>query len=149
MSTPVIEIACNRADAVCVAAHLQACDGSFVPSLSTRVELKAYAAKIAQFAERTEAWSGIELAGLVAAYANDPERRTAFITSVSVLPAWHGQGLASRLLLACIERVRELGFESIELKVDVRNTAATQLYRKHGFVVHASHDQTHTMRLVH
>lgn len=149
MSTPIIEIACNRADAACVAAHLRACDGSFVPSLSARVGLEAYAAKIAQFAERTEAWSGMELTGLVAAYANDPERRTAFITSVSVLPAWQGQGLASRLLLACIERVLGLGFEGIELEVDARNTEATKLYRKHGFVVQACHDQTHTMRLVH
>jgi ribosomal-protein-alanine N-acetyltransferase len=149
MSTPMIEIVSNRADAACVAAHLRACDGSFLPALSTRVELEAYAAKIAQFAERTEAWSGMELAGLVAAYANDPERRTAFITSVSVLPTWQGQGLGSRLLLACIERVRGLGFEGIELEVDGRNTAAMQLYRKHGFVVQASHDQTHTMRLVH
>jgi ribosomal protein S18 acetylase RimI-like enzyme len=148
MSTSMIEIAYNRADAARVAAHLRACDGSFVPSLSTRVELEAYAAKIAQFAERTEAWSGAQLAGLVAAYANDPERRTAFITSVSVLPAWHGQGLASKLLLTCIARVRGLGYEGIELEVDVRNTAATQLYRKHGFVVQASHDQTHTLRLV-
>lgn len=149
MTTPMIEFANNRADAAHIAAHLRACDGSFVPSLSTRVELEAYAAKIAQFAERTEAWSGMKLAGLVAAYANDPERRTAFITSVSVLPAWHGQGLASRLLLACIERVRGLGFEGIELEVDVRNTAAKRLYSKHGFVIQASHDQTHTMRLVH
>lgn len=148
MIASAVEIVRNRADTACVDAHLRACEGAFVPPLSTRVELAAYAAKIIEFAERLEAWSDGQLAGLVAVYANDPEHRAAFVTSVSVLPTWQGRGLASTLLVACIERVLELGFRRIELEVDVRNMAAKRLYEKHGFVVHGSHDGMHTMHLV-
>lgn len=143
-----VEIARNRADQAQIAAHLRACDGAFVTSLGRRVDLDAYATKIVRHAERFEAWSGADLAGLVAAYANDPERRAAFVTSVSVLQAWHGRGLASCVLAACVEHVHELGFARLELEVDAQNDAARRLYAKHGFVVSGGHESMQTMCLV-
>lgn len=147
MNQPNVELMRNRAGAAQVAAHLRACDGAFVPPLSERVDLDAYATKIVQHAERFEAWSGQDLTGLVAAYCNDPERQAAFVTSVSVLPPWHGRGVASRLLDACVEFVREIGVERIELVVDTHNEAATRLYRKHGFAVSDTDERAQTMHL--
>lgn len=137
----------NRAGAAEICAHLHACDASFIPALSTRVDVDSYAAKIAERAERFEAWADDRLVGLVAAYCNEPERRAAFVTSVSVIPAWHGRGLASRLLQSCIEHVRQAGFARIELEVDKQNTAAARLYRKHGFVLAASSGDSQTLHL--
>lgn len=137
----------NRADAAEVSAHLRACDASFVPPLGERVDLDAYAAKIVAQAERFEAWAGDSLAGLVAAYCNDPTRRIAFVTSVSVLPARQGHGLASRLLQDCIADVRRAGFERVELEVDSHNAPAARLYRKFGFEPAGAHDRTQRLRL--
>lgn len=137
----------NRAGAAEVGAHLRECDASFVPPLSERVDLDAYAEKLVSRAERFEAWSDDRLAGLVAAYCNDSERRAAFVTSVSVLPAWQGHGLASRLLQACIEYAQQAGFERVELEVDLRNTAAAPLYRKHGFTITSTRERTLILQL--
>lgn len=137
----------NRTTVDEIAEHLRACDGWFVPPLRTRVEIDDYAAKIVARAERFEAWSDDRLVGLLAAYCNDPAFKVAFVTSVSVLPGWQGQGVASLLLLACVEHARQGCHERIELEVDLRNSAATFLYQKHGFTVACTHDQTQTWRL--
>ena len=44
--------------------------------------------KIADKAARFEAWVDGEFVGFVAAYCNDKEKLTAYITSVSVLQRW-------------------------------------------------------------
>jgi ribosomal protein S18 acetylase RimI-like enzyme len=147
MTEHVVNIRRNRASAAEVAAHLRVCDRSFVPPLSERVEVDAYAQRIVAHAERFEAWSDDHLAGLVAVYCNDLERRAAFVTSVSVLPFWRAQGLASRLLQACVDHVRQVGFERLELEVDSKNTAATLLYRKHGFALTGTHEATQILHL--
>lgn len=123
----------GKASVAQIAAHLHACDAVFEPPLSDRVDIAAYADKIAAKAGRFEAWAGDELAGLLAAYCNAPDRGTAFVTSVSVLPAWQDRGMASCLLENCIAHVRELGFSRIELEVGGNNEAAITLYEKHGF----------------
>jgi ribosomal protein S18 acetylase RimI-like enzyme len=123
----------NRATVTQIAAHLRACDDTFVPPLSERVDIDDYSYKIANKAERFEVWIDGDLIGLVAAYCNDSEGDLAFITSVSVLMGWQGQGLASRLVAHCIDHVRGLGFARIELEVNELNRAALSLYEKHGF----------------
>lgn len=128
-----IEFSLDRADVTQIVAHLRACDSLFVPSLSSRVDIVAYAGKIMTGAQRFEAWAGCDLAGLVAVYCNAADKAFAFITSVSVLHEWHGHGIASRLLERCTSYVRELGFACLELDVANENAAAIALYQKHGF----------------
>lgn len=123
----------NFASSAQTAAHLRACDESFVPPLGTRVNIDDYARKLTDHAQRFEAWGDDELVGLVAAYCNAPDRQRAFITSVSVLPGWHRRGIASRLLAQCLDYLRHLGFARVELETDVHNTAARRLYAGHGF----------------
>jgi ribosomal protein S18 acetylase RimI-like enzyme len=140
-------LARNRSDRDAVETYLRACDAAFRPPLSERVDLTAYAEKIAARAERFEAWDGARLAGLVAAYCNDPERRAAFVTSVSVAPQLHGRGVASRLLGACIDHARASGFARVELEVDARNEPALALYRRHGFVPAGPQGQARSLHL--
>jgi ribosomal protein S18 acetylase RimI-like enzyme len=113
--------------------HLLRCDEVFMPRLSTRVDIGDYSRKIAVNAQRFEAWESDELVGLVAGYCNAANKDVAYITSVSVLQAWQGRGIASRLLENCIAHVRNLGFSDIELEVSSGNEAAVALYKKHGF----------------
>lgn len=124
----------NRADARAIVAHLQACDAQFVPRLSDRVDLSSYGAKLASHAILFEAWSEGALVGLVAGYANAPDRLDSFVSNVSVLPHWHGRGIAGRLLGAFVLHARAAGFSRVVLSVDARNDRAHALYRKHGFI---------------
>jgi len=129
-----LNFARDRAGAAVIVEHLADCDGQFVPQLSSRVDLAAYGIKLAAHATRFEAWDEGRLVGLVAAYLNDPERWSAFISNVSVAPDRHGEGIASRLLVQCIDHARAAGFARLALSVDARNDRARALYSKHGFV---------------
>jgi ribosomal protein S18 acetylase RimI-like enzyme len=123
----------DSANADQLAALLQRCDASFIPPLSSRVDLVAYARKIASHALRLEAWQGTEPVALLAMYCNDLESGTAYITSVSVAPGFARRGIASTLLAQCIRRARAAGMRRIALDVDANNHAALRLYQKLGF----------------
>ena len=56
------------------------------------------------------------------------------INNLAVLPAWRGQGLASRLLADVMAEAARLGVDSATLEVRRSNTAALRLYEKAGFV---------------
>ncbi|MCP5249909.1 MAG: GNAT family N-acetyltransferase [Candidatus Accumulibacter sp.] len=124
----------NQASEAAIAEHLRRCDGDFVPPLSGRVEIDAYARKIAGKATRFEAWAGDVLVGLVAAYCNDHQRGIAYITSVSVLRGWTGRGIAGRLLDDCAKQASATGLRQVSLEVMRDNAAAIGLYSKNGFV---------------
>jgi ribosomal protein S18 acetylase RimI-like enzyme/SAM-dependent methyltransferase len=130
----LIEYSLNMASESQLVGHLQTCDADFVPPLSGRVEIRDYAKKIASKATRFEAWSGNTLVGLLAVYCNDEKNRIAYITSVSVLRAWNGKGIAVHLLNWCIEHATTLAMRQIRLNVSSDNTAAITLYEKCGFV---------------
>ena len=129
-----IEFLLNKASAELIAEHLLRCDSDFIPSLSGRVEIHDYAQKITSKATRFEAWSGGTLVGLMVAYCNDQVKRTAYITSVSLLKAWAGKGIAAHLMSWCIEHVKAMGMRQVSLEVASDNTLAIRLYEKSGFV---------------
>lgn len=139
--------AMNRASQAQIAEHLRRCDADFIPPLTDRIEFDGYAYKLASKAERFEAWADDALVGLVAVYCNDVERRTAFITSVSVLRGWQGRRIASQLLEQAIAHAIALSFDHLELEVDRRNAHAIALYEKTNFIAGPVHGQSMTMHL--
>jgi ribosomal protein S18 acetylase RimI-like enzyme len=132
-TSPSVVFGMNAATAADIAAHLQSCDSRFLPALSTRVDIGAYAQKIVDRAVRFEAWSGTVLVGLVAVYANDAASGIAFITSVSVQDGWTGGGIGTRLLRDCIDHAKQHGLRRIRLEVATKQRPAIRLYEKHGF----------------
>ncbi len=76
-----------------IAEHLALCDAAFQPPLSHRLVITDYAKKIADKATRFEAWSNDSLVGLLAAYCDATESDSAYITSVSTLGEWSGNGI--------------------------------------------------------
>ena len=87
------------------------------------------------------------LVGLVAAYCYDTQHRAAYITSVSVLLSQQGKGIALQLMRSCIENAKLLGFESVELQVDIENAGAIRLYQKLSFKINVVSGRTTTMQL--
>jgi ribosomal protein S18 acetylase RimI-like enzyme len=115
-----------------VHAHLTRCDADFTPPLSARLDLGAYAAKLADRAARFEAWDGGQLVGLVAAYVT-PGAPKAFISNVSVVSELRGCGVASALVADCIDHARGSGAATLTLEVATADTAAGRFYEKLGF----------------
>ncbi len=116
-----------------IAEHLRACDSDFIPQLSKKTDIAAYAEKIVRNSITFEARRNGLLAGLVAAYMNDEKKQAAFITSVSVLRDFTGAGIAGRLIRNCADLGLKQGFKEIILEVSPENTAALKLYEKNGF----------------
>lgn len=138
----------NLSSAEDIRRHLTACSPSFVPPLDSRVAIPDYAAKLALRAERFEAWTDDRVVGLVALYCPRvprPESGDAFVSNVSVLPAFTRGGIARHLLLEAIAYARRCS-GGIVLEVDHR-AAALRLYRACDFVTVASHGGTLTLRL--
>lgn len=114
--------------------HLMQCDDNFIPPLSTKATVHAYARKIFDKAVTFEAWSEDILVGLVAAYFNDPENVTGYITNVSILSNYMRLGIAGELIKNCIDFAIHHRFDEISLEVNVANDSAIRLYSKFGFV---------------
>lgn len=129
------ELTLNKSDAAAVESHLRECNERFSPPLSARVDLGAYARKLALLSDRLEAWHEGRLVGLVAAYLNNSESRQGFVSSVSVCFQAEGRGLASELMRKCIQLAREKGCESLGLEVGERDQRTLAFYLKHGFTL--------------
>lgn len=137
MKMPSWEMCEDRATEREILSHLDHCDARFVPPLSDRVDVSAYAARLRTNASRIEAWSDGCLIGLLAVYfsGDKSEESTAFVSNVSIEQDFLGQGIASALLAHCIKRASTTGFRRLRLEVGADNMAARRLYEKHGFQV--------------
>lgn len=128
-----ISFCTGRAARGAILAHLRACDATFEPVLSDRVDLAEYAEKLSRKAVTFEAWEGDLLVGLVAGYFNDLATREGFITTVSTHPDFTGRGSASALMAMALRYAADHGFEALSLDVGEHNQPAQNLYRKWGF----------------
>lgn len=124
----------DHSNEAAVLAHLRRCDADFTPPLSSRLDLATYASKLVSRARRLELWHGEDLVGLVAIYANAQPPADAFITSVSLEPAWRGQGWADRLVSAACDVARDAGMPGVSLEVHCDNQPARRLYERLHFI---------------
>jgi ribosomal protein S18 acetylase RimI-like enzyme len=115
--------------------HLENCKDNFVPVLEDRVNIREYAEKLFIKSVTFEAWQNDLLAGLVACYFNDPDRKTGFITSVSVEEKYSGSGIAKELMKMCIDYAVKNKYKEILLDVGSNNSRAINLYDKLGFII--------------
>ena len=118
-----------------IRAHLQACDADFAPPLSSRVDLDAYSAKIHERAVSFEAWDEGLLVGVLNAYLNDRRSRIGYITNLSVLKGYMGQGIGSILMHMCLEQAWSLGYSRVRAQVARDNVPMNRLVQKAGFRV--------------
>lgn len=112
--------------------HLAKCRDSFHPPLNERVNIREYARKLFEKSLTFEAWADDILVGFLAAYLNDVENHSGYVSSVSTTRDYMRMGIASELLMMCIRQAKS-DFKEIRLQVHRDSTAAILLYRKFGF----------------
>lgn len=147
MNLPDIFYKNKHADADAIQAHLNRCKDDFIPSLDKIVNIAAYGKKIAENTITFEAWQNNNLIGLIAAYLNDENNLLGFITNVSVEKEFVGKGIASQLLMNCINFAKEKEYKEIALEVNLNNQQAIKLYEKFLFKEKAIKDNLKTMYL--
>jgi ribosomal protein S18 acetylase RimI-like enzyme len=126
-----IDYKINSASVYSIFTHLSHCNNQFVPKLSTRVSLDAYANKISDKAILFEAWADETLIGMVAMYLD--EQNHGFITNVSVYSEYSGKGIAKQIFVHLMEYSNSFRISEIKLEVSSINFAAINLYENFGF----------------
>jgi ribosomal-protein-alanine N-acetyltransferase len=114
--------------------YLQNNEDIFIPSLSSRVDLRKFSLKLSERAVHFCAFDNDLLIGLIACYFNDLVTLTGFISTASVVKEYQGQGIASALLDAAVEYGKSKGFTRIMLEVRNENEPAIKIYRECGFI---------------
>ncbi len=113
--------------------HLNECSNDFIPPLSERVNIKEYARKIVDKSITFEAWKDTILVGLIAIYFDKNTDSSPFITNVSILKKFVNFGIASDLLINCIEYAKNKKYKQIILEVNQHNIPAINFYKKFNF----------------
>ena len=127
--------------------HLLSCDEKFVSQLKERTELAKYSKKIFDKAVTFEAWCGNILVGLIAAYFNDTECNSGYISNVSVISDYLKKGIAAELMKLSLKYALENKYKEILLEVNESNHPAINLYRKFGFEIVNNLNSYATMKL--
>ena len=127
--------------------YLRNNENLFVPPLSVRLDLKSYSKKLHKYAVHFCAFDYNRLVGLIACYFNDLTKKTAFISSVSVVKEFQEMGVFSALF----SLVRNYGvlnqFNNLQLEVNSENQNAIKIYKKIGFEDIDHKNQIVTMEL--
>lgn len=114
--------------------YIQICDSAYTISVLKRNDFSELFEKIHQNAIFLGLEYNSEQAGYVAFYANDIEKKIAFITLICMSTKFQRLHLGSALMERCIQISKELNMEQIKLEVLLRDTVAIGFYKKHGFI---------------
>lgn len=124
---------CQHPNPVQVYEYLKAVNEIFTPPISQYIDLCDYSEKIVANAYVIWAVQKQITVGMCAFYANCPPN--AFLTSLSVVPAFQGHGIAKKLLHHLKLWCRENDYPYLSLEVYKTNAIATMLYKQSGFQV--------------
>lgn len=122
----------NKSNALQIQTHLKNVSNDFVPALQTYVDIPTYALKLEQKAVCFEAFFQDNLIGLIAGYVNKQEL-TFYISNVSVINQYNGQGIAKQLFNRVESFCKQNHLSQSKLEVYIQNYKAIHFYNKIGF----------------
>lgn len=108
-------------------------DTMFSPSLSSHIDLKSFAEKLAKFAFFVLCKNEEGIVGYIAFYENR-DTRISYIPSVCVKDSYRSKGIASQMMDYLIAQSHP-DINTIALEVRKNNNSAISFYQKQGFVM--------------
>jgi len=110
-------------------------DDEFSPSLSSRMIISEYIAKLVNNATIFSVYEHGCLTAFAAMYCNDFTTKTGFLAMIAVGKNSRGKGLGFNLLQMCVQHLKKLGFVTFKLEVYKNNKNAIAQYSRFGFDV--------------
>lgn len=110
---------------------LRELDGILLPKLSERVNVEAYAKKLAAYAELYYVVEGGRDIANAAVYMN--QGKQCFLSSFGVLTEYQRKGAGRKLMQEIVREAGSRGFTEIRLQVLEANQKAVDFYRSRGF----------------
>lgn len=108
-------------------------DDAFTISILSRENFEELFDKIDKYADFIIALHSNRIVGYAAIYANNMEKKEAFITLIGVDRDFQHQGIGQLLMLKCKEIAAKKGMKTIRLEVLYVDLGAQRFYRKMGF----------------
>src|SRR5947208_31338 len=102
--------------------------------LPTIEEKENYIEKICKYAVLIPFYKEGIIKAFIAFYANDVEKKTAFLSMICVDEELSGSGIGKGLLLLSIQYLKKANFIKYSLEVNKNNIIAYNLYTNCGFV---------------
>lgn len=141
-----IEYKINESTLNDIVEHLTKSSDSFIPKLKTYINIDKYSVKIFSKGIRFESFHNKNLVGLLVLYIND-EKKTTFITNVSVCEEYQKMGIAKNLLENCKKFILKKKYNEIILEVFKNNINAIKFYKKNKFEIINKYKNKITMKL--
>lgn len=113
---------------------IEECDNAFENPVAERIAYSELLDKVFSKGKFIFAYNGKTL-GYCAFYANDAERRTAYITLIAVAPEFQKMHIGTKLLSESFDIMRTYGMEYCLLEVRKKNQKAIQFYKKNQFTM--------------
>lgn len=136
-----MEFKINHSITADIRRHLKDVDKTFVPSLSSYINIDEYSEKIFKKSNRFEIWENKMLQGLIAVYYNDLDD-SVFATNVSISPKLQGQGWAKKLFDFLEHNLKKDNKKGIRLEVKKVNKIAISFYENLGFEIFSESIET-------
>ncbi len=133
MRSSELELRIGALDKRLITEHLKASAQTFVPDLSSYVDIGLYAERLSHHALIFSYFSNGKAVALLAGYFDRAEQGVMFISNLSVVLSEQGNGLASNLLELAQRHAFVSGFKRIELEVFKSNVKAVDFYLRKGF----------------
>ena len=108
-------------------------DESLTIPLSKRVDLEQFAEKILSFGEVYAYCEEEKILGLIAFYANDKEKRIAYLTYICVNEKNRVKGMGLQMMDWMRKVCMEKGMKKIRLSTNVKNKNAQRFYENQGY----------------
>lgn len=110
-------------------------DSAYIPQISSLVCITEYINKLFSMAEiLLLRYNQLDI-GTCVIYINDEQSKTAYISSIGILPKYQHYGFGTELINASLDRVLDKGFIAVELEVFNENMKAYDFYIKNGFII--------------
>lgn len=110
-------------------------NNDFSQKLSEKFDLSEYSVKLIKNAVIYSSHYNNQLVGLIAFYANDPNKNNAYLSLLGVTKQYRKMGMASNLFYMSYEYLKNKNFNQIQLEVYKDNVVARDFYGKHNFKV--------------
>lgn len=120
-------------------------DNEFDVPLSRKVNIDEYTFKLYTYAEFFVCYDDDIIVGIVCCYMNRPPE--AYISHVCVSSEYQGKGIFKELFATLKNVCHSISIKQIKLEVGQLNMKAQKAYRKEGFYIMTSKDDSYIMHL--
>jgi ribosomal protein S18 acetylase RimI-like enzyme len=108
-------------------------DGTFRPTLSSRIQFPEYSSKALSRGVVLKAIMDGVTAGVAIFYANDQITRSAYLSVLAVLPTHARRGIGKELVREAMAIAHSAGMMRMSVQLNPENQAASALYSGLGF----------------